>query len=114
MVDMQLLFIVLNKTECLEDLLTGLYDNGLSGATIVDSHGMAQSLKELDDFQFLGSLRMILNPDHKENKTIFMVLNDDQIPMVSKIVNDVTGGLDKPDTGIMFSTPVNYLEGLER
>lgn len=75
---------------------------------------MAQSLKELDDFQFLGSLRMILNPDHKENKTIFMVLNDDQIPMVSKIVNDVTGGLDKPDTGIMFSTPLNYLEGLER
>lgn len=111
---MQLLLIVLNKTECLEDILTGMYDHGLSGATIIDSHGMAQSLSDLEDFNFLGSLRLMLNPEHKENKTIFMVLKDHEIPVVSKIVNEATGGLNNPDTGIMFSVPVNYLEGLER
>jgi hypothetical protein len=110
---MQLLFIVLNKTECLEDLLTDLYDNGICGATIVDSHGMAQSLTEMDDFQFLGSLRFILNPEHKQNKTIFMALKDEQVGVVSRIVNGVTGGLNNPDTGVMFAVPISYAEGLE-
>ena len=31
---------------------------------------------------------------------------------ISKITNDVTGGLDKPDTGILFTLPIDYLEGL--
>jgi hypothetical protein len=31
---------------------------------------------------------------------------------VSKIVNKVTGGLDKPNTGIIFTVPVKYMEGI--
>ncbi len=41
-----------------------------------------------------------------------MVAEDDKVPVISKIVNDVTGGLDKPDTGILFTVPVSYAEGL--
>ena len=54
---------------------------------------------------------MILNPEHKESKTVFMVLKDEEIPLVSEIVNKVVGGLGQPDTGIMFAMPVTYLEG---
>ena len=41
-----------------------------------------------------------------------MVIADDQVALVSRILNEVTGGLDKPDTGILFTTPVSYMEGL--
>ena len=64
---MQLLVIVLNKLECLDKLLTALEEEHIPGATILDSRGMAQQLEGHDELRFLGSLRMLMNPAHKEN-----------------------------------------------
>jgi len=109
---MELLVIVLNKIDCLEPLLQKFYDEGISGATILDSKGMAHSLSSFDELRFMASLRMILNPDNSESKTIFMVVKKEKVAEVSKIVNEITGGLNKPDTGIMFTVPVSYTEGI--
>ncbi len=111
---MKLVTIILNKTECLDEILEAFGENNVSGATIIDSRGMVQELTEHDheDMYFLMSLRSLLNPTHKENKTIIMVAKDEDVAVISKIVNDVTGGLDHPDTGIMFAIPIDYLEGL--
>ena len=109
---MRLLIIVLNKVECLDRLLGKLGKNNIPGATILDSKGMAQELEAHDELRFLGSLR--LDPAHKENKTIFMVLPEEKVAAVSKIVNEVTGGLDRPDTGILFTVPIDYAEGLAK
>lgn len=111
---MKLVTIILNKTECLDELLEEFSDNHLSGATIIDSKGMVQELTQHDheDMYFLVSLRSLLNPSHKENKTIIMVAKDEDVPLISKLVNKITGGLDKPDTGILFTLPIDYLEGL--
>ena len=109
---MKLLVIVLNKTECLERLLTSFGNNQIPGATIIDSKGMAQELEQFSDMDFMFSLRMLINPAHRENKTIFMAVPEELVPKVSKIVNEVTGGLDKPDTGILFTVPIDYIEGI--
>ena len=109
---MKLLIIVLNKTECLERLLTSFGSNQIPGATIIDSKGMAQELEQFSDMDFMFSLRMLINPAHRENKTIFMVVPDDMVQKVSRITNEVTGGLNKPDTGILFTVPIDYIEGL--
>ena len=109
---MKLLVIILNKTECLEELLEAFTENNISGATIIDSKGMLQELYEHDEFKFIGSLRSLFNPEHTENKTILMVTKEEHVKEISKITNDVTGGLDKPDTGILFTLPIDYLEGL--
>lgn len=109
---MKLLMIVLNKIECLEQLMTSFGKNGIPGATIIDSKGMAQELEQFSDLDFMFSLRLLINPAHKENKTIFMVVPADMVPKVSRIVNEVTGGLGKPDTGILFTVPIDYIEGL--
>lgn len=109
---MQLLVIVLNKIECLEALLEKFYEEDISGATILDSKGMAHSLSSYDELRFMASLRLLINPDNRESKTIFMVVSEDKISEISKIVNEITGGLKNPDTGIMFTVPVTYTEGL--
>jgi len=109
---MQLLVLILNKTECLNDILTVFLDKGIRGATILDSQGMAHNLEEYDELRFFASLRKVLDPDHKASKTVLAVVEDSQIPLVSEIVNRLTGGLDKPDTGIIFTLPINYLEGM--
>lgn len=109
---LKLLIIILNKIECLEELLEEFTQNNISGATIIESKGMLQELSEHDDFRFIGSLRSLFNPEHTENKTILMVTKDETVKQISDITNKVTGGLDKPDTGILFTVPIDYLEGM--
>ncbi len=111
---MQLVFIVLNKTECLKDILMGFYDAGIKGATVIETSGMARCLTEMEELRFLGSLNVLLNPDQKHNKTIFLATEDNMIPVISKIVNEATGGLHMPDTGVMFSVPIGYAEGFAK
>lgn len=110
---MQLVVIVLNKIEVLDKMLKEFGNANIPGATILDSKGMAMELGEIDELRFLGSLRMMLNPAHHESRTIFLVVDEEKIPTISKILNNVTGGLEKPDTGVMFSLPVNYTEGFQ-
>lgn len=110
---MQVVVLVLNKTECLEDILKAMSERNLHGATILDSKGMAHSLDSFTELDFTLSLRKLLNPDHKESKTVFMVLKDEEVATVSEVVNEVTGGLSQPDTGILFAMPVSYLEGFK-
>jgi len=111
---MKLVVIVLNKIECLEELLAEFSRRDLQGATIISSHGMMQELAQADDeLRFLGSLRQFLNPDHKENRTIFMAASESRVPVIIEAVNQVTGGLDKGDTGILFTLPIDYLEGFK-
>ena len=111
---MKLLIIVLNKVEYLDKLLAKFGQCSIPGATILNSKGMAQELGSHDELRFLGSLRLLMNPAHKENKTILMVLPEEKVPLVSKIVNEATGGLEKPDTGILFTVPIDHVEGLEQ
>lgn len=79
---MKCMVIILNKTEVLDDLLTKLGDNGINGATILSSTGMAHRLlneRENEAERFIGSLRFLLNPEREENKTVLVVLRDDQV-----------------------------------
>lgn len=109
---MKLMVIILNKVEVLDELLQAFAENGISGATILSSTGMARELMNEDsDMNFLGSLRALLNPEREENKTVLAVLKDDQVADARKAVSEVLGDLSKPDTGILFTVPVDFIEG---
>lgn len=109
---MQVFVFVLNRTEHLEDLLQQFTDHGLRGATVLDSKGMARILHSEEEMPLFYGLRAIMEPERRSSKTIFMVLQDEQVDLARKIVNDVTGGLDVPDSGIMFAMPLTMVEGL--
>ena len=109
---MQVFVFVLNRTEHLESLLQAFSDHGLRGATVLDSRGMARILHTEDEMPIFYGLRAILEPERRISKTIFCVMEDSQVEIARKIVNDVTGGLDHPDSGIMFALPVTFTEGL--
>ena len=111
---MQVFVFVLNRTEHLESLLQAFSDHGLRGATVLDSKGMARILHTEDEMPIFYGLRAILEPERRSSKTIFMVLKDEQVDIARKVVNAVTGGLDVPDSGIMFALPLTMVEGLEK
>lgn len=103
---MQLLVCVLNKTNALEDILRNLSDNNLHGATVLNSKGMAHILSESEDFKFMDSLMKLLDPENSESKTFFMVVDDSEIDKVISVIDKSVGGINNPDTGVIFTLPV--------
>lgn len=111
---MQLLLIVLNKVEHLDDLLENLMEHKITGATIINSTGMVRELAKInEDYPIFGTFRFFLDLERKENKTIFMVLNDNQVQTVKNVVRQVLGDLSQPDTAVLFTLPVLSAEGVD-
>lgn len=111
---MQVFIFVLNRTEHLEHLLQEFAANGLGSATVLDSKGMARILHSEEEMPIFYGLRSVLSPERRSSKTIFAVLPDEKVAVARRIVNEVTGGLNTPDSGIMFSVPALFVEGLEK
>lgn len=112
---MQLYVLILNKTECMPNLVSTLMREGIHGATIYDSMGMVQYVGQdmIEPPPIFGSLRKYFHPDNGNNKTMFILLRDEELASVKRIVNEVTGGLSRPDIGIAFTVPVSYVEGFD-
>ena len=113
---MQLYVLVLNKIELLEPLFEAMLEKGISGATVLDSTGMMRVLSDDEnvDLPMLGVFRYVFSPERRASKTVFIVLPDEQVSVLSELIDQVTGGLDQPDTGIAFAMPVNFLKGLNK
>ena len=55
---------------------------------------------------------IVLNNDREKNTTIFMVLSDEQVLLARVAVKKVLKNISKPDTGILFTVPVDFVEGV--
>lgn len=108
---MQALFLVLHKVEKLDDLLIALQDNGIKGGTIIDSKGMLNTLKEHDNF-IIESLRIILEDPREASKTLFFILKKEDVQKARKVIDKTLGGINNPNTGIMFGIDLAFVEGL--
>lgn len=112
---MQIVMLVLNKTEKLEELLEAFLEEGIRGCTVLESTGMMRVLNQNgDDMPMFGALRALFDPERKSSKTLMMVLNDQEVETVKKVIRKVVGDLSKPDTGILFAMPALFVEGLAK
>lgn len=110
---MQLLILILKKIELMEPLLKKLAESGVKGGTILEGTGMAKELVNMEDLPIFGMLRMLLAEDSKANSKVMMfVLNEEGALAARKVIKKVIGDLNVPNTGIMFSVPITYVEGL--
>ncbi len=111
---MQLLFVIIKRTEVLDDIMKALASAGIHGGTALDSVGMAKSISNMDNLPTISVLREILKgeDDSQKGKTIFVAVNDDQLQTAIKAVKSVTGELDQPNAGVLFALPITYSEGL--
>ncbi|NLY36982.1 MAG: hypothetical protein GX046_07090 [Tissierellia bacterium] len=112
---MNVLFIVLNKVEYLDEILDSFVEIGIRGATILDSQGMGSALNShgRGSEPFFGMLRHMLDESRPYNKTIFTVVEDDEL--LEKAVESVmaiVGDIHKPGVGMMFTLPVGNVYGM--
>ena len=108
---MKLLVLILNKVEKLEEVLEGYLEVGISGATIIDSVGMGHVLSE--EVPIFAGLRFMFAGSKPHNKIILSVIQDEKEEEAIRLLGNILGDLGKPGTGIVFSLPVDRVEGLK-
>lgn len=106
---MHVLFIVLNAIEYLDDILSGFVEVGVSGATILDSQGMGSTIvnSQIKSIPLFSALHMMLEDSHPYSKTIFTVLeNEEMVKKTVAIVQEMVGDLSNTGVGFMFTVPI--------
>ncbi len=113
---MKLMVLILNKTESLEYLLEGLSSAGISGATIIDSSGLVMTLSKMESSLISSSIRSLFagSGTDEDNKTIISVIKDEQLDIARRVVYSTVGDLSKPNTGILFTVPIDFVEGTKK
>ncbi len=110
---MQLVYVILKQTDKVDDLMVALANNGIKGATILESTGMAKSLYKLENIQTMDLLRQILQKeDANASRTVLILVNDDMVETVRSTVKEIMGDLSLPNAGIIFAVPVTFAEGI--
>ena len=109
---MQLLVMILNKEELMEQVLTIFVEAGIKGATVIDSEGMGRAVSY--DVPIFATLKNMMKGLHFYNRTVFCVVEDEEllnktIDMIRKTID-----LDKVGTGILFTVPINKVYGLAK
>ena len=79
---MELLVIVLNKTEFLNDLLSLMVEAGITHSTILDSEGMGHHLAY--EIPIFAGLRQLIGETKAHNKTILALVDSREI--IKKLV----------------------------
>ncbi|WP_124100325.1 hypothetical protein [Ruminococcus sp. Marseille-P6503] len=110
---MKLMVIILNKIDALDYLLEGLSAAGIGGATIIESSGLAMTLSKLDSSFVSASIRALFS-GNEDNRTILSVIRNDQLELARKVVYNTVGDLSMPNTGILFTVPIDFAEGINK
>lgn len=110
-VRVQLLIAVINQEEKLDEILSGLVELGVTGATILSSEGMGRLLSH--DVPIFAGLETLAARSRPQNQTLFSVIRDDAtVDAVIAMLQEVCGSLEDPATGIVFTLPVSRVVGL--
>ncbi|WP_425446627.1 hypothetical protein [Dethiothermospora halolimnae] len=101
------LFLILNDTSLLDDILEIFYEEGV-GATTLDSVGMGKVLLEHHvDVPIFSSIRKFIEGDKPYNKTLISVIRDkEKLEIVKDKIKEKLDNFNRPGVGFMFVIPV--------
>lgn len=106
---MQLLVLILNREEKLEEILTYFLEEGVTGATLLESEGMGRILGQ--EIPIFAGFRDLFAPSKPHNRTLFSVVPDDLVDRLGEGVGKILGGWQEPGAGFLFTVPVARVWG---
>lgn len=111
---MDLLVAVVEDPRHVEDILESLYENGIGGATVLESRGMGHMIAHrYSIFSRLSDLAGSSDGATTHNNVIFTVIDtDEKLDLAIEIITDIVGDLDRPRSGILFTVPVGRVKGI--
>ena len=109
---MQLLVLILNREEKLEEILTYFLEEGVRGATLLESEGMGRILAQ--EVPIFAGFRDLFAPANPHNRTILSVVPDDMVDHLGEGIGEILGGWDQRGTGVLFTLPVQKVWGADK
>jgi len=111
---MYLLVDVLEQTEYLPGILEAFVEIGVTGTTALDSIGMGRILVESGSDATVGEVvTSVLERGKPTNRTIFAVIKDKgTLDRAIDVIRRFCGDLNDPGKGILFTLPLEYVDGL--
>ncbi len=103
---------IIEKDEKLDDILEAFMEEGISGASILDTRGMLEYLA--DEIPLFAGFRTLINNPNPSNKMLLSVRkNEEDVQRAMDVIEEVYGSFSKPSSGIMFSIDISSLRGLK-
>ena len=114
----EIVVFVLNDVGKLEEVLSAWIKQGVPGVTTLDSTGLRQEMGKRafrDDLPLFPTLDDLLDGKGDHSRTLFAVVADGfAVDRLVEATEQITGKLDAPNTGILFTAPVSRVWGLKR
>lgn len=108
---MHLLICVVNNTAKVNEIISGFVQIGVTGATVIDSHGTAEIAAA--QVPVFAGFRHLVQSNRRPNRTIFSIIKDDEtLDKAMQVIEEACGDLEDSSTGIMFTVPVYRVKGL--
>jgi nitrogen regulatory protein PII len=108
---MKLLLVVLNSADKLEEVLEGLIETGVTGATVVDSVGMGHIM---EDIPLFAGMRSVFRSARPRNNMIFSVVDDAQAVEVMDVLEKILDCAHGKGRGIAFTLPIDSAIGVRK
>ena len=106
---MKLLFVVLNSADKLEEVLEGLIEVGVTGATVVDSVGMGHIIEAVPLF---AGMRNVFRAAKPRNNMVFSVISDAQSSETMDVLGQILDCASERSKGIAFTLPIDQAIGV--
>jgi nitrogen regulatory protein PII len=107
---LRLLVAVINDRERLDDVLSGFVELGITGATILQSEGMGRTLSH--DIPIFAGLQTLISGSRPQNRIVLSVISLEKVAPAIALLESVCGNLENPATGIVFTIPLDAVQGL--
>ncbi len=109
--NLKLLVMVVYDEDLLYRLMEYFMEEGIEGATVIDSVGMGHFISDIPLFaSFIG----FMNEDHNRSRTLLATLPADQVEQVVQGIEELTGDLDKTQGAMVMVLDLAYAKGSMR
>lgn len=109
---MFMIFFVLDNPDLLDQVLNAWTQVNVTGVTIIESTGIHRHEQQHIPMRYLYGSEA---PGEKGNITLFaVVLAESTVQGCLDAVERITGGLDKPNTGIFAVWPLSVAKGVSK
>ncbi|MBN1351550.1 PTS sugar transporter subunit IIA [candidate division KSB1 bacterium] len=108
----ELMVIVLYREEFIEEIYQILVGYNITKATILDGIGIGKAISM--GIPLFNTFRDIMQEDQPANKTILAIVDKSYIDPIIQRISALCGDLRAKETGILFTVPVNRVEGLAK
>lgn len=108
----EILFCILKSQQQVEAILTAFMEIGITGASVIESKGMAQVLTE--QVPIFAGFKSLFAGEGSDSQMIVSVIKNELIDETINTIQDICKNFNIPGSGIMFTVPVSRVAGLSR